>query len=115
MRKPQSPCTVRTMSDPGARLEISATSTGWEVRGEIDAHTAPTLAGAMTQLPEGQATLDMAGVSFMDSSGLRVLIEAATRARDAGGDLVIVNSTPGIARLVEISGLGGQLRLITDT
>jgi len=27
------------------------------------------------------------------------------------GDLVIVHSTPGIARLVEISGLGGQLRL----
>jgi anti-anti-sigma factor len=47
----------------------------------------------------------------MDSSGLRVLIEAATRAREGGGDLMIVNSTPGIARLVEISGLRGQLRL----
>ena len=99
------------MSDVGARLEISASSTGWEVSGEIDAHTAPTLAAAMAELPTGVATIDMAGVSFMDSSGLRVLIEAATRARDGGGDLVIANPTPGIIRLVEISGLGGQLRL----
>jgi anti-sigma B factor antagonist len=99
------------MSDPGARLEVSPTSTGWEVRGEIDAHTAPTLAAAMTDLPGGVVTVDVAGVSFMDSSGLRVLIEAATRAREGSGDLVIVHSTPGIARLVEISGLGGQLRL----
>ena len=99
------------MSDLGARLEISASSTGWEVSGEIDAHTAPTLAAAMAEMPTGVVTIDMAGVSFMDSSGLRVLIEAATRARDGGGDLVIANPTPGITRLVEISGLGGQLRL----
>jgi anti-sigma B factor antagonist len=101
----------RAMSEPSARLEVSATPTGWEVRGEIDAHTAPTLAAAMTELPSGVVTVDVAGVSFMDSSGLRVLLEAATRAREGSGDLVIVHSTPGIARLVEISGLGGQLRL----
>jgi anti-sigma B factor antagonist len=99
------------MSEPGARLEISATPTGWKVRGEIDAHTAPTLATAMGQLPAGVVAVDVADVSFMDSSGLRVLIEAASRARQGGGDLMIVNSTPGIARLVEISGLRGQLRI----
>jgi anti-sigma B factor antagonist len=99
------------MSDPSARHEILATPTGWEVRGEIDAHTAPTLAAAMSELPAGVVTVDVAGVTFMDSSGLRVLLDAATRAREGSGDLVIVRSTPGIARLVEISGLGGQLRL----
>jgi anti-sigma B factor antagonist len=103
--------TVPVMSDPGPRLEISATATGFGLSGEIDAHTAPTLAAAMTELPNGVVTVDVAGVSFMDSSGLRVLIEAATRARDGGGDLVISNPTPGIARLVEISGLADQLRL----
>ncbi len=105
------PSTFQAMSDLGSRLEVLATATGWEVRGEIDAHTAPTLAAAMTELPTGVVTVDVAGVSFMDSSGLRVLIEAASRAREGSGDLVIVHSTPGIARLVEISGLGGQLRL----
>jgi anti-anti-sigma factor len=99
------------MSELGAQLEISPTPTGWQLSGEIDAHTAPLLASALSNLPTGDVTLDVAGVSFMDSSGLRVLIDAATRARDGGGDLIIANPTPGISRLVEISGLGGQLRL----
>ena len=99
------------MSELGAQLEISPTPTGWKLSGEIDAHTAPLLASALADLPAGDVTVDVAGVSFMDSSGLRVLIDAATRARDGGGDLIIANPTPGISRLVEISGLSGQLRL----
>ena len=85
------------MSELGAQLEISSTTTGWKLSGEIDAHTAPLLATAMADLPTGDVTVDVADVSFMDSSGLRVLI--------------IANPTPGISRLVEISGLGEQLRL----
>ncbi len=99
------------MSELGAQLEISATDSGWILTGEIDAHTAPLLAAAMTDLPPGVVTVDVAGVSFMDSSGLRVLIDAATRAREGGGDLSIAHPTSGITRLVEISGLAGQLRL----
>ena len=99
------------MSELGAQLEIYPTPTGWKLSGEIDAHTAPLLASALVDLPAGDVTVDVAGVSFMDSSGLRVLIDAATRARDGGGDLIIANPTPGISRLVEISGLSGQLRL----
>jgi anti-anti-sigma factor len=99
------------MSELGSQLEIAPTAGGWTLSGEIDAHTAPLLASAMADLPQGDVVVDMAAVSFMDSSGLRVLIEAAARAREAGGDLVIAHSTPGITRLVEISGLSGQLRL----
>ena len=42
----------------------------------------PTLATAMAELPAGDVTVDVADVSFMDSSGLRVLIDAAARARE---------------------------------
>ena len=99
------------MSELGSQLEVTPTATGWKVSGEIDAHTAPLLGTALADLPDGNAILDVAGVSFMDSSGLRVLIDAATRAREAGGDLILANPTPGISRLIEISGLSGQLRL----
>jgi len=99
------------MSELGAQLEISPTPRGWRLAGEIDAHTAPELAAAMAHLPEGDVIIDVADVSFMDSSGLRVLIDGSSRARDAGGDLIIAHPTPGISRLVEISGLAGQLRL----
>jgi anti-anti-sigma factor len=99
------------MSDLGSQLEISATTGGWTLTGEVDAHTAPSLAVAMAELPPGLTTLDMSGVSFMDSSGLRVLMEATARARDSGGDLVVARPSPAVARLIEISGLGDQLRL----
>ena len=99
------------MSELGSQLEISATADGWTLSGEVDAHTAPTLAAALDELPAGVVMLDMAGVSFMDSSGLRVLMEATTRARDGGGDLVVASPSPAVARLVEISGLGEQIRL----
>ena len=79
--------------------------------GEIDAHTAPLLADAMAGLPASVVTVDVSGVSFMDSSGLRVLMDATTRARDGGGDLIVAHPTAAIVRLVEISGLGGRLRL----
>ena len=99
------------MSEMGSQLEISALADGWKLSGEVDAHTAPTLASAMVSLPSGLVTVDMQGVSFMDSSGLRVLMEATTRAREGGGDLIVARPSPAVARLVEISGLSDQLRL----
>src|SRR4051812_34035363 len=102
------------MSELGAQLEISPTDNGWSLSGEVDAHTAPALASTMSKLPGGTITIDVAEVSFMDSSGLRVLMDVTTRARQAGGDLVVARPTPAIVRLVEISGLADQLRLEPD-
>jgi anti-sigma B factor antagonist len=99
------------MSEMGSQLEISTTADGWKLSGEVDAHTAPSLATAMAELPASVVTVDMSEVSFMDSSGLRVLMDATTRARDGGGDLVVARPSAAVARLVEISGLGEQLRL----
>jgi anti-sigma B factor antagonist len=95
----------------GSQLEISALADGWKLNGEVDAHTAPMLATAMAELPTGVVTVDMQEVSFMDSSGLRVLMEATTRAREGGGDLVVARPSQPVSRLIEISGLSDQLRL----
>jgi anti-anti-sigma factor len=65
----------------------------------------------MAELPASVITVDMSGVSFMDSSGLRVLMDATTRAREGGGDLIVARPSAAVARLVEISGLSEQLRL----
>src|SRR4029453_11985858 len=48
-------------------------------RGELDLSTAPTLEHALVTLDGGssEGLLDMSQVSFMDSSGLRLLIIAA--------------------------------------
>ncbi|MFG0318677.1 MAG: STAS domain-containing protein [Planctomycetota bacterium JB042] len=62
---------------PAARLDIELTEQppGLRLSGDIDSHTAPDLAEALGSIPaDRDVELDMAGVGFIDSSGLRVLV-----------------------------------------
>jgi anti-sigma B factor antagonist len=68
----------------------------------------------MEALPDrSRLVADFSGVSFMDSSGLRVLVEASTRAAESGRTLVISHPTAAVRRIVEISGLADTL-LVAD-
>ena len=90
-------------------LVITPTENGLSVVGEIDAHTAPSLATAITGANRPDLTLDLAGVAFIDSSGLRVLIEAHRTAVDAGGGLHLAHPSDAVRRLLDISGLDDYL------
>ena len=101
------------MSDQGASLAIVVNIDGWTVAGEIDAHSARSLASAMSELPEVDGVVvDVTDVTFMDSSGLRVLVDAARQAIESNKTLVIAHPRPAIRRVVEISGLSDFLRLL---
>ncbi|MGD9995353.1 MAG: STAS domain-containing protein [Ilumatobacteraceae bacterium] len=99
------------MSDTAARLDISSDPEGLALAGELDAHTAPLLAEQLAELPsgEGRLVLDIAKVEFMDSSGLRVIIDVHQRAGEAGRTLVLRHPTAAVQRLLEISGLADHL------
>ena len=88
-------------------MTVERTADGWIVGGEIDASTAPTLEQAFDDLPtgDGRVVLDLSDVSFIDSSGLRVLIALAGRADEQGRPLVLDRPSPAVARLLEITGL----------
>jgi len=79
------------------------------VVGEIDLSSSAELA---TSLDEARATgaeqveLDFAGVTFLDSFGLRTLIEAHTQA-----PIIIVGTPPNIRRIFDIVGLSEVLGL----
>jgi stage II sporulation protein AA (anti-sigma F factor antagonist) len=49
--------------------------------------------------------VDLADVSFMDSSGLRVLVVARNALDERGGEMVIADVSDQLRRLFEISGL----------
>lgn len=100
-------------SDPLTVREIAG---GWAVVGEIDASTAPTLEAALADLPEGgePVVLDLGDVTFIDSSGLRVLIALASRASDGGRSVKIDRPSPTVARLLEITGLAEMFGLESD-
>jgi anti-sigma B factor antagonist len=81
--------------------------------GELDLATVPALEKAMTALDDGKPTglLDMSAVTFMDSTGLRLLIVATEQAQAAGRTLSIVPSR-AVTKVVEAVGLKASLPLI---
>ena len=89
------------------RLEIARTDTGWTLSGEIDASSAPLLTEAFAELPtsDGPVAIDVHEVSFIDSSGLRVLIALAGRAREVERSVVLERPSSSVVRLIEITGL----------
>jgi len=66
----------------------------------------PDVASALDR-DSGRLTLDLAGVSFMDSSGLALLIEIANRAED----LQLTGLPAHLRRLLEITGLLGHFQV----
>jgi anti-anti-sigma factor len=77
--------------------------------GELDPHSAPLLLervrGAVVWCPDGTLVLELGGVTFIDSSGIRVLIEAKQAMEAGGGRLELANATPVTRRLLQITGL----------
>ncbi len=84
-------------------LEITANDQGFKLDGELDLATAEDLGVVLGKArSDGPLILDFSGVSFMDSSGLRALLEAV-RSRDGDGTLVILNPTPAVRRVFDIT------------
>jgi anti-anti-sigma factor len=93
-------------------LDLSMTREGpcavVSVGGELDPGTAGELTeAALTAMQEigPSLVLDLSGVTFMDSTGLKVLLAVHQRAQLAGGRLVLAGATRSVKRVVSITGL----------
>ena len=76
-----------------------------KVDGDIDMAAGPILRKALLEQEEqGNVVLDLTGVSFIDSSGLRTLLDAARRAEERGDSLTLRSAGPEVRRLLEITG-----------
>ena len=92
-------------------LKVTATDAGFALAGEIDGQSSPLLAAALGDVADRHIAVDMSAIDFVDSSGLRVLIDAHQRAEEAGGSLTLVEISTPVARLLELSGMNGYLRI----
>lgn len=91
-------------------IEVSdeGSDTVFLLRGELDPHTAPDLRGEIDRVLEAgrsRLVLDLAGLTFIDSSGLRVVISAHKDTVERGGGLVLRSPSPTTRRLLDITGL----------
>lgn len=99
------------MSGADDLLQIAPSDDGLALSGEIDAHTAPALSAAIGEL-SGNVALDLAGVDFVDSSGLRVLIDAHQSVSGRGDSLTLKQPSDAVRRLLEISGVDEYLNVV---
>ncbi len=84
------------------------------LRGEIDALTAPRLGSRLFGLAdEGKraVVVDLSDVSFMDSTGIGVLLSALNHFAARHGELVVVCRDERILRPFELAGLTEHLTI----
>jgi len=78
-----------------------------KLAGELDAYLAPEVRERVEEvLGSGAAWLlmDLTEVEYIDSMGLGIMVGAAKRANERGGDLSIACARPNVLRVFEVSG-----------
>ena len=84
------------------------------VMGEVDLSVAAPFQQHLVDLVEeasSPAIVDLSEVTFMDSSGLAALAAAQREAAGRGAEIVLVNCSEPVQRVIEITGLDTVLRL----
>lgn len=114
---PKSEPTEIAAPTSGLPLMVAVVDEGWQVvahvTGEVDIATCGRLRDAIEPHlgPRQRVVLDLSGVSFMDSSCLRVLEHAGTVLSADGGSLVVRNPSSAARRLLSL----GQMRKLFTT
>ncbi len=87
-----------------------------EVSGEVDLATARMVEQELRRAEEScdLIALDLSKTSFMDSTGLHMLIAANDRLRGRGGRFVVIQGPAQIRRLLILTRLADHLELIDD-
>ncbi len=91
------------------KLENIGTTLVVKLTGEIDHHTAPKLRDVIDREISINNTknvvLDFDGVSFMDSSGIGVIVGRYKQISARGGKIMLIRVKPQVDKILEISGL----------
>ena len=87
------------------------------LEGEIDLSSAPDVERriqAAEQDEPAELVLDLRGVTFMDSSGLRVVLSAHHRTEERGARFAVVRGGDAVERLLEVTGLKSRLTTLDE-
>jgi len=80
----------------------------FRIFGEIDHHGSGRLREEMDSriaaFHPRTVEIELSGVSFMDSAGLGLLLGRYSRVSEYGGELILVNPTEGICKILRLAG-----------
>jgi anti-sigma B factor antagonist len=102
--------TVREASLSGYRPQVVL-----PLAGELDVATANEAHKRMLGLelhPGVQLVLDLSGLTFMDSTGIRLILQAHEHARIHGAGFAVVRPPDQVMRALALVGLDEQLELV---
>jgi anti-sigma B factor antagonist len=102
----ENPLCITVMSFNGTRVVA--------VAGELDIATAHELARELRRLEHCNVTVDLASTTFIDSSGLRCIVDAHQRIEGHGNALTVRGASSIVRRTFEITGLD-QMLLVEDS
>jgi anti-anti-sigma factor len=100
---------------PGAeaRIEVSTDASGTPtvtVSGDLDMSNADALKAALASVAAKRpqrVIIDLSGVRFMDSAGIAVLVDAATKVPSVH----VRDPSPAVRRVVDITGLTAMITM----
>lgn len=87
------------------------------LEGEIDLHVSPGISHSlktMTDAKPKRLVVDLSRVSYIDSSGLAVLIEAMQNVGSYGGKFALAGLQEGVRPIFEIARLDQVFRIFPD-
>ena len=94
---------IKTSSE-GSTLTIA-------VSGRVDTVTAPELEAGLKFGDAASVVLDLAGVPYMSSAGLRLLLTSHKAMLAKGGEFKIVNVQPSVSEVLSITGFADILNI----
>lgn len=83
--------------------------------GEIDIATADAVSRRLYEMMEAgfrRVVLDLRGVSFIDSTGLRAVLDAHSSSGVAEVEFMVIPGPEAVQRLFELTGTAGVLRFV---
>jgi anti-anti-sigma factor len=98
-----------TPAGPGPALVVLA--------GEMDIVSAGAFTESMTELDSSvpdALVIDVGGLTFIDSSGISALVQAARNVEARGGRAVIAAPAGHVQRVFDITGVGDVVTITTD-
>ena len=84
------------------------------IRGRLDALSSPVTEKRVFELiNEGQhkLLLDLGGVSYLSSAGMRMLLSTTKKLRNLSGRLIVCSMTPNVTDVLKMSGFDHVLEL----
>jgi anti-sigma B factor antagonist len=85
------------------------------LNGELDLVSGPALEEAMAALADSDAELvvvDLRGLTFMDSTGLHLLVQAQQWAHDFGHRFALIRGPEQVQRLFDLTGLADTMTIV---